>query len=57
MEYQPRTQSGSGLPEDWVVVGVRVIFAKSDFQAGRVNDQYGEFLLPLPLILMMRCTT
>lgn len=43
LEYQERSgDSGTGLPKDWVEVGVRVIFAQSEFQNNRLVGQYGE---------------
>ncbi|KAK4055816.1 transcription elongation factor spt5 [Microbotryomycetes sp. JL221] len=41
LEYHERDASGQALPSDWVTEGLRVIFTKSTFQGGRVDDQYG----------------
>ncbi|KAK4046811.1 transcription elongation factor spt5 [Microbotryomycetes sp. JL201] len=40
LEYTERDNTLQSLPDDWVTEGVRVIFAKSSFQGGRVDDQY-----------------
>ncbi|KAM0786565.1 hypothetical protein ACM66B_002021 [Microbotryomycetes sp. NB124-2] len=40
LEYTERSSASQSLPDDWVTDGVRVIFAKSSFQGGRVDDQY-----------------
>lgn len=47
MEYQQRSQTKEGLPSDWPMEGLRVVFVKSDFQGGRLNDQLGACLRSL----------
>lgn len=50
MEYQERSNDKESLPSDWVVEGLRVIFAKSSFQSGRVDGQYGTRVILLSFL-------
>lgn len=41
LEYQQRVQAGSTLPSDWAVMGLRVHFLKSPYDAGKFDNMDG----------------
>lgn len=53
LEYQQRVQAGSTLPSDWAVMGLKVQFLKSPYDAGKYDNMDGKFRFRTPIYLRL----